>query len=260
MYSDSTAYLLLGDSVNSFSADSIAHNSDMVFATVHCVEDFTAVPFISLPQTENWVFGVLVGLFFLLILSIKLYPSLLYEEIRTVFRAKERSSIFSNPEGRDTRTRILYLAFVICVFSLYAYFFMFKYSTKDFTFLRYLYFVLVTGGFFLLKYFVIRLLCYVFFDKKVLLLTINSYFNLLIFFGIFLFPLLIFNIYAISPIADVVEIIGVTIAVVIALLVVLKLIQIFFSKLLDFFYILLYLCTLEILPILALFQVYKIIV
>jgi hypothetical protein len=214
----------------------------------------------SLPQTENWVFGVLLGLFFLLVLAIKAYPSLIYEDIRAIFHVKERSSIFSNPEGSDLRIRLLYLIFSYCVISLYAYFLMFKPDTGNFSFVRYLCFVGATLVFFLIKYLFIHLLSYIFFDKKMGSIAIESYNNLLIFFGILLFPLLILNIYGLPWLVVAAQITGLIVCFAMVVLTFFKLFQIFYSKLFDFFYILLYLCTLEILPILVLIQVYRLIV
>ena len=214
----------------------------------------------SLPQTENWVFGMLLGLFFLLVLSIRLYPSLIYEDIRAIFRVKERSSIFSTSETSGSRVRWLYLLFSYCIISLYAYFILFEANSGSFSFVRYLYFLGVTIAFFLIKYFLNRLLAYVFFNRTIGKIAMQSYNNLLIFFGILLFPLLIISIYGTPWLIVGAQITSLIVCLALSILIIFKLFQIFYSKLFDCFYILLYLCTLEILPILALIQLYQMIV
>lgn len=218
------------------------------------------VPIPSLPQTESWVFAVLSGLFVLFIFATRAYPGLISEDLFSIFRVKERSSIFSNPEGNDSRLRVLYVIFSFCTLSLYAYVSIFTPGHGAFSLPTYAGFLLATTLFFLVKGAFIRLLCYIFFNGKILALTIRSYYNLIIFLSLLLFPLLTIRIYASAPIAHIVQIVGLTACLTTAILVILKLFQIFFSKLLDSFYILLYLCTLEILPVLALFHVYRLIV
>jgi len=259
MPSDLTTYLLFNN--NLVSADSLEQSVDSIKATMQpIVVAFDGISHPSLPQTESWVFGVLFGLFFLLILAVRLYPSLIYEDIRSFFRVKERSSIFSNLEGRDSRLRVLYISFAFCVISLCVYFIIFKPEYGNFVFMKYLCFLAVTTVFFLLKSLFIRILNYVFFDKKMMKIAIQSHYSLVVFLGLSLFPLLILGIYASPPTVVVVQIATVIVCFMTMILVLLKLFQLFFSKLLDSFYIMLYLCTLEILPFFALFHVCKMIV
>jgi len=203
---------------------------------------------------------MLLALFFLLVICIRLYPSFIYEVIRSIFRVKERSSIFSNLEASDLRLRFLYLFFSYCVISLYVYFILFEPDVGNFSFVRYPLFLGATIGFFLIKYLFVRLLNYVFFDENKGKIAIESYNNILILFGILLFPLLVFSIYSPPLVAVVAQTVSLILCLAAAALAIFKLFQIFYSKLFDFFYILLYLCTLEILSILALFQVYRAIV
>ena len=259
MFNDSIHTILENDSI--VPIDTLAQNE--VFAPSFLqitAEGFDGISAPLLPQTANWVFGVLFGLFFLLVLAIRLYPSLIYEDIRSIFRAKERSSIFSNPEASDLRIRILYLFFSYCVISLYVYFIVFEAglsALEYFSFVRYAVFLGITIVYFIVKCLFIKLLNYVFFDKSKGNIAIQSYNNILILFGILLFPLLILNIYGLPIVITIAEIASLILCSTMAVLAIFKLFQIFYVKLFDFFYILLYLCTLEILPILALLEVYK---
>ena len=217
-------------------------------------------PLPSLPQTENWVFAMLLGLFALLVLAMRAYPALMTDDLPSIFRIKERSSLFGNSEGSDSRLRVLYLFFACCTIGLYAYVAFFQNGTAEFAFTTYLGFVAVTAGFLLLKGLIIRLLCYTFFEGRTLQLSLGSYHTIVMFLGLTLFPLLAIRIYASPSVARVACIAGLVACCVAAMFVILKLFQIFYSKLLDFLYILLYLCTLEILPFAALLQAYRLIV
>ncbi len=223
-------------------------------------EGWEGIQLPSLPQTENWIFAVLLGLFVLLVIAVRLYPSFIKEDIRSIFHTKERSSIFSNPEGSDSRLRVLYIIFAFCTISLYAYVGKFETQNGNFSIHNFLHFLIATTSFFLIKSVFIRLLNYVFFDKKTMKICIKNYYNLIVFLGLALFPLLILTIYSPGIISQIAQKAGIIICIVTAVVLILRLFQIFFSKLLDSFYILLYLCTLEILPVLALFQVYEMIV
>ena len=215
------------------------------------------LPLPSSPQNESWVFATLLGLFALMVLALRAYPTLIAEDLPAIFRTKERSSLFSNPEGNDSRLRVLYLLFACCAIGLYAYVALFPAGVEVFGFIPYLRFLAVTAGFLLLKGLLIRLLCYTFFDGRTRQLCLKSYYDIVVLLGLVLFPLLAIRLYAAPSIAHVAQIAGIVACCAAASLVILKLFQIFYSKLLDFFYILLYLCTLEILPFAALLQAYR---
>lgn len=215
------------------------------------------LPLPSLPQTESWVFITLSGLFFLLVIALRAYPSLVTEELPSLWRVKERSSLFSNPEGYDSRLRVLYIIFSFGTIGLYAYTSMFRPESGHFEFVRYLHFLALTLVFFLQKNIFMRLLSYTFFDERIRQLCFSSYYNIVSILGMVLFPLLVIRIYAIPPIAQIAQTASIITCLLAATAVILKLFQIFYSKLLDFLYILLYLCTLEILPLAALFLSYR---
>ncbi|MDL2290030.1 DUF4271 domain-containing protein [Paludibacteraceae bacterium OttesenSCG-928-F17] len=217
---------------------------------------YDGISTLSLPANESWVFALLVGLFFLLILAVRMSPGLIIEEVSSVFKVKERSSIFSNLTAYNYRFRYVYVLFALCVFGLFAYSVYYDPLENDFSFLRYLYFLLAVTGWFVVKLLFLELLGYVFFDNKIIGIARRSYLSFISLLGIILFPLSVVYIYASPEIDHIIIYISLAVCGVIGILVILKLFQIFFSKLLDFFYILLYLCTLEILPVLALFQVF----
>jgi len=238
-------------------------DSTMMFKIIkpilHFQSGIEGKPFPSLPQTENWVFGALIFLFFLFVVSISQSPGLIMETVKSFFQIKERSSIFSKATISDFRFRFFLIVFSIGTLSLYAYI-QIHGNSSGFSMKEYSYFLLLTGIFFCIKSLLIDLLGYVFFDTKSLKIAKTSYFNVISFLGILLFPLLIIHIYVPDFLLGATEIISLIVCLIGCILVIIKLFQIFSHKIVASFYIMLYLCTLEILPLIALFRVYYLIV
>ncbi|NDV47310.1 DUF4271 domain-containing protein [Paludibacter sp. 221] len=255
MPNDST-YLPNWDEITS-PLDSLQQSCDSLQAYIPPFAGNSGIFSPSLPETENWVFLFLGGLFFLLVFSIRMYPGIIAEDLYSIFRVKERVTLYGNSEKKDSRVRILFVLLSFCIISLYAYSFCYEPSIgNEFTFIGYLPYLLATSCFFIAKSLINRLLCFVFFDYRTLDIARKSYYNLIIFFGVSIFPLLIISIYA-TPQITIIAHIGAAIVYILTLaLIFLKIFQIFYSKKIDFFYILLYLCTLEILPVIALILMY----
>jgi|GEM_PF-420863 len=237
-------------------------DSTFMFDTVKAVakiqRGFEGIPLPSLPQTENWVFIALLLLFFLFVFSISQSSGLIMETVRTFFQVKERSSIFSKVTINDFRFRFFLISFSTGVISLFAYTLLHNPSTA-FEIREYLYFIVVTTLFFGIKALLIDLICYIFFDPRITKMAKNSYFNIISFLGITLFPLLISYIYMPVYLSNITETISFVICLIGCILIIIKLFQIFLHKTIASFYILLYLCTLEFLPLLALLKVYQLV-
>lgn len=238
-------------------------DSTMMFKIIkpifHLQSGIEGKSFPSLPQTENWVFVTLILLFFLFVVSISQSPGLIMETAKSFFQIKERSSIFSKATISDFRFRFFLIVFSVGTLSLYVYLQIHGNST-EFSIKEYTYFLLFTGVFFWIKSLLIDLLGYVFFDTKSLKIAKTSYFNVIYFLGVLLFPLLIIHIYVPVFLLVATEIISLIVCLIGCILVTIKLFQIFSHKIVASFYIMLYLCTLEILPLIALFRVYYLIV
>ncbi len=260
MYSDSV--LFLGNAVvQPAVTDSLPDCADSLAVVLPAFfSGYDGLAPVLYPQNQNWVFILLAGLFLLFVFAVRMTPGFFSEDIKTLFRVKERSSIFSNSTANDSRFYILFIIFSFCVISLYAYFILYDPAPDNpFVFKKFLYFLLATVSFFLFKFLSISLLGYVFFDPKVMVVAKKNFMYLVVLTGIVLFGLLVMNIYAIPSVVKIVEIVLLGVLISLCIFVVFKLFQIFLSKLLDSFYILLYLCTLEILPVVALFRVYQLI-
>ncbi|MGB4414898.1 MAG: DUF4271 domain-containing protein [Paludibacter sp.] len=220
---------------------------------------FAGIPHPSLPCSENWVFGVILVLFLILVVSLIQNLAWIRESIRTFFQVKERSSFFSKNTVISFRTKFLLVIFSSGVFSLYAYYWLYN-PENGFHLSIFLWFYLITISFLIVKFILSQLIGYVFLDSISIRLAKESYFNVLTYMGITLFPALILQIYFPSYLNSSVAIFSLALCVLAAILIIIKLFQIFFKKSIASFYILLYLCTLEILPIIILLKVFRLII
>jgi len=239
--------------------DSVIAMADSIKANVPLHRGFPGIPHPSLPQTEGWVFILLIALFFLLVYSISRSGGMIGETIKTFFQVKDRSSIFSKATVNDFRLRLLLIIFSGGVLSLYLYLVIFK-PENPFSIRIYSYFLMITGLYLGLKSLLLDLLGYVFLSPSSLKMAKDGYFNILSVLGIILFPLLILQIYIPYTYYQIPGIISLIACLSACILVIIKLFQIFFHKTVATFYIMLYLCTLEILPLIILYWVYKLIV
>ena len=211
-------------------------------------------------QTEVWVFVCLGALLFLLVVAAFFSSSSLGHMIRTLFELTERDSIFNDTTINNSPARFLLIFFFISVFSLLSYFYL-HLESESFPLIGYLIFLGITAVFFIIKLFLFNMLGFVFLNPSVLKMAKETYFNIFSLLGVILYPLLVIRIYAISFFDHkIIDYIVLSLLLLTSLFIVYKLIRIFFNKLIDLFYILLYLCTLEILPFIALFRTYEIIV
>jgi len=239
--------------------DSIQAVADSLKALALIPKGFLGIPHPSLPQTESWVFVILLLLFLLFIYSISRSAGQIAETVKSFLQVKERSSIFSKATVNDFRLSLLLTLFSIGVFSLYAYLLLSKTDTP-FSIKTYGFVFLVTGLFMGLKSGLFNLLGYVFLSPLTLKMGRESYFNIIAILGVSLFPFLILRIYMPPHLYYITDTISLALCVGASILVIIKLFQIFFHKTVASFYILLYLCTLEILPLIILYRVYYLII
>lgn len=222
------------------------------------ISGFLGIQHPSLPISENWVFVILVALFSILVLSIILSPSWLSSSIKVFFHSSDRRTYLEDKASSSLISRLLLLLLSSGVFSLYIYTVNLNLypSFKIYEFLNYLG---LTLSFLILKFLIFRFLGFVFLQKSTLTNALNSYFNIIIYLGILIFPLLILKIYTNLNLVIYIDTISMIIAIAASIIMIIKLIQIFFHKSIASFYILLYLCTLEILPLILLFQAFRVI-
>lgn len=236
-------------------ADSL-HVVDSIRTVIRLTRGFVGTPHPSLAANEAWVFIVLLSLFFFLVVSISRSGSLITETVKNFFQTKERSSIFSKATVNDFQIKLFLVIFSIGVLSLYAYYLLHKPGT-EFSIFKYGLILLITFAFFGLKSLIFSFLGYIFLDQGSIKMAKEGYFNIVSLIGMLLFPLLVFQIYTPFNILVISQLIGIIVGIIGYSIVIFKLFQIFFHKIVVTFYILLYLCTLEFLPLAALYLVYQ---
>jgi len=216
-------------------------------------------PIPSNANTENWVFSTVFILFVLLIIGVNRSYNWIVEAFRNIAKVRNRSSIFSKTTAEEYQSRFLLTFFATGVISLYLYL---SINTKnELSLSTYMLFLLAGLVFLFLKTQLMNFLAYVFIDTEILKTVKENYFNILSLLGFILFPFLILEIYFDPHInIRIFNIIAIILSLSTFIFMAIKLFRIFLHKILDFFHIMLYLCTLEILPLIGMFQVYKLII
>lgn len=212
----------------------------------------------SSPSSESWVFGLFMLLFFILILAASRSTAWLSESVKNFFQVKERSSIFSKTTLNNSQSKTFFHIFSYNIFSLFVYYAMYN-PNDGFQAKTYLFYLLAILLFILFKYVTGQIVGYVFLDQAALKLIKDSYSNVIIYLGIVLSPILLLQIYAPNWMKIYTLTGAFIVCIIVYILIIIKLFQIFFKKFVASFYILLYLCTLEILPLIALLEVFRLI-
>ena len=220
---------------------------------------FEGEPHPSSPASEDWVFGSILFFFLLLTLSFLRSSHWILESVRTFFKVKKRSSLFSKTTMNDFQSRLFLVIFSLGVMSLFV-FAALSETANEFRFIDYIVLFGISLIFFGLKYLIAKIIGYVFTDKTSIKLAIGSYLNTLTYLGVIQFPLLIFFIYSNEKIQLICLYLSLFFMILVTIILTVKLFQIFFDKIVVSFYILLYLCTLEIIPFIFLFWLFRIIV
>jgi hypothetical protein len=156
---------------------------------------------------------------------------------------------------RDSRQN-LYLSFFTAinwVFFLYLFITNGKiyFESKNITVLL---FILISGVFFLLKFMFLDFLGFVFFGRdSVVDVFKNNILTLFSFLGMVILPILLLLIYSSCCLPWLLFFVGVIVYSFFVLLTMYKMMKIFYVELYSFLYLILYLCTLEILPVILLY-------
>ncbi len=199
-------------------------------------------------RSESWVFAVVLFLFLFFIFSFKKSFGWIKESISNFSRVKTRASLFSNATQSEYSSRHLLTVFSIGVLSLLIYILNRPFDSKIY-FEIYLMMFGAILFYIIIKHLIFNIIAYTFFEKEISKLVKEQFYLLFSFLGITLFPLLLARIYLPDINHQTILIITLSIAFIYPLILVIKLMQIFSGKFLELFYILLYLCTLEIIPL-----------
>jgi hypothetical protein len=245
-------------SVDSLAIDSLAVNTTAV-DTLQQTVTIEPLRYEGIPRKESFASQSSVTLllllqFFLLAFSFQVIIKksvLLFKSFNSSLDVSHPKSLFT---GGELIQSFLLLAFACINLGLLFYLFFSGQAT-----LRWLDFLPILLGFLLLFFFknmMCRLLGYVFFDKKLAIFWIESNFHIYILVNILIFPMLVWVLYfqASGLYLLYTAIVGAIIGFALATY---RLLMIFPIRLYSSFQIILYLCALEIAPVLLLFFVLK---
>lgn len=202
----------------------------------------------SYPGNEPWVFIVIAVLFFFLVTGIIQSAGTFIQNFKSFFSRKNAVEIIARPTANIAQFQLFITIFSVCVFALSMHEILVTFPEK-FQLITFAVSVGVVGGYYLLKYILFEIIGNTFFDVKTTKNYKNMYFSLMNLVAILLFPILI--LYTFQPISwqKPLIIAGIVVVTLALLALIIKLFQIFYTKPLALFYIFLYLCTLEILPL-----------
>ena len=204
------------------------------------------LPRISSPLSEPWTAWVMALLLILLLLADRMQRGTVLNSLRALFDVKERDSIFSatvkNIYGEAAlmlyKTGIFALALYVSVF-----------HTGSFGFLSYLLIWLLVAATVFLQYLLSAYTFWLFLDFKAFAVARLHSANLANVFSFLLYPFLLVVLF--TPfISRQALLVGLAVLLAAALAVwLMKAFRLFFTNFLAGFYIFLYLCTLEIVPL-----------
>lgn len=207
----------------------------------------------SFPSNENWVFIVIAALFIFLVTGIIQSAGTFVQNFKSFFSRKETVNLIVTPTANIAYFQILITIFTISVFALLSYEAVFV-KPYNFNFTTFLLFSGAFALFYIVKHILFEIVGNTFFNRKITRNYKNMYFSLLNVLAIIVFPILILNTYQPVEWENPLKIIGLIFAGLFYIFLIIKIFQIFFTKPIALFYIFLYLCTLEILPILYLIR------
>ena len=234
-------------------ADSIARADSIA---LHAFKGFDGVLAVGVPSNQNWVFLVLLFMFGVIVVSFLRAFSSPVEILTSFFNSKERNSIFNKSSIDNFEQKVYFFIFSITSLSLFSYL-VFHNQGQAFRVLTYLYFLTATVLFFLAKYILSKLLSYIFLDKSSMKMVTDSYLNVVSFVAFLLYPVMLMHLYASNISLNYTINAALIIIVLGVILFAIKLVQIFLQKIVASLYLLLYLCTLEILPVIGMIQVFR---
>lgn len=228
-------------------------DSSLLVKEEECEVAVVQIPSIEgLPKTDTlqqqvWFTPLMFLFFALYAMSVARYSSVFIRDLKTFFNPTPgRLHSATVPEVAHVRRFPLYLSvFPVALFAYWVRDY-WGFSSELSIGMLLLYLIGVVCVYILFKIGTIRLLTYIFFDEDLHLKLKLSYDTILIFLSAVLFVVDIFITYSSFP--EISIYVGFLVCIFAVLLYLLKLFIVFFSGLSSLFYLILYLCTLEILP------------
>ncbi len=207
---------------------------------------------ISSSVSEPWVAWTMVVLLLLVLFADHLQRGVIVNSFRSLLTTKDRDNLFAttipNPLGQLCLT-----CYKLGVFSLTLYAFLAPVGT--FILPQFFLSSLCILGFFVFKYLIARLLAYVFFSNAIFRIVIRNYMSITTCCSVVLYPILLIILFA-PQVGNMVTLILFSIVMLFyAILLLIKIFQLFFTQPLASLYIFLYLCTLELIPFIGLYYI-----
>ena len=264
---------MIGDTLSSQNTDTLsllqqkqispakADSDSLQLADLHAVQEvdsgFEGTPISYSPRTDDAIALTLLACFFLSSIALARGKKFLSQQVKDFVLHRERTSIFDSSTAADVRY-LLVLVLQTCVLS-------------GITFLNYFHdtcpalmdhvsSLLLLGiyvgfclAYFLLKWLLYMFLGWTFFDKNKTNIWLESYSALIYYVGFALFPFVLFLVYFDLSLTNLV-IIGSIILIFTKILMFYKWIKLFFHQFSGLFLLILYICALEIVPCLLLYQ------
>jgi hypothetical protein len=240
-------------------ADSIAKADSIAYADsvrLHTYSGFEGITASGAPANQPWVFVVLLLLFGIMVLAFVRSISPPQNIFLSFFNNKERNSIFSKTSIDSFEQKFYFLLFSFVSISLYSYLSFYTKGTV-FDLVVFFRFLLVFSVFFIAKFFIAKVLEFVFFERSTLKPVYDSYLHVLSIIATVFYLIIIFQIYYKSEIPDFLSTSSLIFLGIGLLLFLAKLVQFFLHKVVVSLYLMLYLCTLEILPVFILIEAFR---
>lgn len=240
--------------------ESLTFLNNGFFEALQALPSYVGTVGISIAPTKynfnpNWVTIMQLISIFLLWLAWNNNPIFLQNKTKVVVQGKERASFFAAPMKSQFSSFVVFSLFALLSFSIFTINIL-NFIGKNIDYSLFLVTLGVISGYTLLKYVIYSLIIrYAFLNKSYNSLIIQSYFFINIIIGLLLFPvnllLTYVNNFSIQTFAIYS---GLIILVLYLLLISLRLFYIFLKDVASLFYLILYLCTLEILPVVVIFK------
>jgi len=249
--------------IDSLKVDSLTQIPDSLVkdTTVSVISEirYEGIALKSNPEHNNWVFSLLLVYFLFFVYAINKSHNWLSDSFSNFFKARSRNSLFTKTSLLDYPSRVLMVFITTGLFTFYIYFHFNQ--SGPFNITHYLILFGTGAAFIFLKKLIIDMAGFIFFDQETIKNARESYFNLYIFNGLLFFPVIVGSIYTNNyQNVNIFDKIALILVILWFILMTFKLFQIFYHKILDFFYIMLYLCTLEILPSFGIFYTLELII
>ncbi len=244
---------------DSIVTDTLAKDTVAITKPIAAFAGFEGIPFAKTIASEPIVPILLLSLFLLTIYTIVKGQKIIKETIKDFFYLRLRSSIFIESLSGQTFLQNNFALLFIGSVGLFLHIIFFNDTDLIGHFEnKMLYLVLFIGlalAFIIIKVLIFRFLGYIFFDKNITSVFIRGYFTALFSLGVVLFLIDTALIYAPSSFYYPLIFIGLIAIIITLILIFYKTAQIFLTGIDSFFNIILYLCTLEILPALVMLEI-----